>query len=365
MNLSYHFLPIFRRLVKSKNDIFTKLCEKMDVKIKLRGEIFTMKKIWLKCVALGLIAILAVGLTGCGSKNFPNKNISTIIMYSAGGPTDMSIRGLLDVAGKELPKGISFVPVNRTGAGGIIGITEAAKSKADGYTLGVINSDFIMHHYFGETDLTPDDFVPFAIAMADPFTLVVNADAPYQTLNEFIEYAKANPGKVTVGNSGAGGAPHLAAIAFQKEFGIEFNNVTYDGATECVAAVAGGHLDATFIQPSPAKSQVEAGKLTMLGVMSNERMKSFPDVPTVKEAVDANLIMRVWVAIAAPKGIPEDVETYFKNIFEDAITKPEYQNIIESLGMEPTVIIGDDMMKMINDDMVYYKDLCSQIELSK
>lgn len=319
-----------------------------------------------KTVSLLLVVFMVVmAFCGCsGSAKYPSKNINVIIQYSPGGPTDMSVRGLLDVAGRKLPKGVSFVPVNKTGAGGIIGMTETANSKPDGYNIGVIAVDLLMHHYLGKTDLTLDKFIPLATTMADPYGLVVRSDAPYQTVDDFIKYAKEHPGEVAVGNTSAGGAPHLAALAFEKQFGIQFKHVAYNGSADCIAAIVGKHIDATFTQPSPAKAQMDAKELKMLGVLDKQRMKSFPDVPTVSETQNIDFAMRGWVVIVAPAKTSKEHVDYLKNLFADTVKDPEYQKVITSLGMQPVVIVGDDLTKMLEEDDAFYRDLLKDVNIN-
>jgi tripartite-type tricarboxylate transporter receptor subunit TctC len=276
----------------------------------------------------------------------------------------MSVRGMLDVAGKQLPKGVSFVPANRTGAGGIIGMTETANAKPDGYGIGVISVDLLMQQYLGKTDLNLGKFTPFACAMADPYGLVVRADAPYKTVDEFINYAKANPEKITVGNSAAGGAPHLAALAFEKAFGIKFTHVSYDGSADCIANIAGGHIDATFTQPSPAKTQMDAGKMKMLAILDQKRMASFPNVPTVSETQKIDFNMRGWVVLAGPAGMKKEQVDYLTKLFSDTVKKDDYKKVITSLGMQPVEIIGDDLTKMLKEDDAFYKKLCTGLKIN-
>ena len=310
-----------------------------------------------------VVALLAVFAGGCGSSEYPGKNINVTIQYSPGGPTDMSVRGLLDTAGKNLPSGVSFIPANKTGGGGLIGMTETANAKTDGYNIGVISVDVLMHHYLGKTDLTLENFDPIACTMADPYGLVIKADAPYQTVDEFIEYARANPGVVTVGNSAAGGAPHLAALAFEKAFDLSFTHVSYDGSAECITAIAGGHLDATFTQPSPAKAQMDAGELKMIGILDEKRMASFPDVPMVSETQEIDFNMRGWVVVAAPKGLDEKQLAYLRELFLGAVQTEEYAQVITNLGMQPIAMTLEQVETMLKEDDVFYKELCADIEL--
>lgn len=317
----------------------------------------------MKKVAIVLLSVLFLVPLLASAENYPSKNINVIIQYSPGGPTDMSVRGLLDVAGRALPKGVSFVPTNMTGGAGIIGMTATANSKPDGHNLGVIAVDLLMHHYLGKTELSLANFIPIAATMADPYGLVVNANGKYGTVDEFIAYAKEHPEEITVGNSGAGGAPHLAAKAFEDNFGIKFTNVTYDGSADCIAAIAGGHLDATFTQISPAKAQIEAGALKMLGIIADERMTNFPDIPTVKESQNIDFSMRGWVVVCAPVGTKQEHLDYLSKLFADAVASDEYKETIRSLGMEPVEYTGEKLTEMLMADDVFYKNLTEGMSL--
>ena len=182
----------------------------------------TMKK----AMALALSAMMLVAaLTGCGSSktpaasgsgsgsqagssaaelDYPKQNINVVVQYSAGGGTDLSVRGVLDGV-KDVP--VNFSVSNVTGNGGLIGLTQVANSKADGYTLGVVNTDFIINMVLGNTDMTLDTFSPLACALRDPFVLIIGNNENYSTLEEFVDYAKAHPGEIVVGETGTGAAP--------------------------------------------------------------------------------------------------------------------------------------------------------------
>ena len=228
-----------------------------------------------KVLALAVSAVLAVGmLSGCGGeKAYPSKNVSVIVPFGAGGNTDMSIRALLNTATEKVDDKYTFVVENKTGNAGLVGMEALANSDADGYTLGATCIDLMLHMCFGRTETTMDDYIPIACTMADPYGLVVSASSPnYKTLEEFVDYAKANPGKVKVGDSGAGAAPNVAAKAFEMYFGVQFDIYSYDGSADCVTAIENGEIDATFTQPSPAVASLKAGTLSMLGVLANERL---------------------------------------------------------------------------------------------
>lgn len=337
------------------------------------------KKIVSLVLALAMLFSVMM-LTGCGStsagsasagnasagstSDYPKKNIQVIVPFSAGGNTDMSTRALLNVA-SEQAKGVTFVVDNKTGNSGLVGMEALADSDPDGYTIGAIAVDLELHICFDRTKVTMDDYIPLAATMADPYGLVISgSNSHFSTLQEFVDYAKANPGAVKIGTTGSGSAPHLAALAFAQALGLEFSYYTYDGSADCVTAIASGEIDATFTQPSPAASQIQAGTEKMIGVLADDRMSSYPDVPTVKEIFsNADLAMSGWVVIAAPAGTPDDVVNYLTNLLSTALQTDEYKKSIESLGMQYVVLYGDQLKQMINDNMEFYKKICANVDL--
>ncbi|MGE4485113.1 MAG: tripartite tricarboxylate transporter substrate binding protein [Oscillospiraceae bacterium] len=298
------------------------------------------------------------------ASDYPKKNINVIVPFGAGGNTDMSTRALLNVASENLD-GVTFVVDNKTGNSGLVGMEALADSDNDGYTIGAIAVDLELHICFGRTELTMDNFIPLAATMADPYCLIISSsNSNFTNLQEFVDYAKANPGAIKIGTSGSGTAPHLAALAFEKYLGIEFSYYTYDGSADCVTAIASGEIDATFTQPSPAVSQIEGGAETMIAVLAEDRLESYPDVPTVKETYDIDFAMSGWVVIAAPAGTPDDVVATLTDMLANALQTDEYKQSIENLGMQYMVLYGDELQQKIDSDMAFYQDICSTVDLS-
>ena len=322
-----------------------------------------------KVIAVAAAAAMAVGcLAGCGSGGgkYPSKNVNVIVPFGAGGNTDMSIRALLNTASEQIDDSYTFVVENKTGNGGLIGMEALAESKADGYTLGATAVDLMLHMCFGRTETTMDDYIPIAATMADPYAIVVSASNPnYSTIEEFVEYAKANPGTIKVGDTGAGAAPNIAAKAFEMYFGVTFDIYTYDGSSDCVTAIESGEIDATFTQPSPAVASLKAGTLSMLAVLSDERLNDFADCPTLTEIFgeDHNLVMKGWVALTAPAGTPDDVVSALTDLMGKALQTDEYKAQIESLGMQYMVLYGDELTSFLDEQMAFYEKVCATIEL--
>lgn len=321
-----------------------------------------------KILALALCAMMLLGCVGLAethTADYPNKNVNVIVCYGAGGNTDMSIRALLNTA-SNVDDAYTFVVDNKTGNSGLIGMESLAESEPDGYTLGAICIDLMMHICFGRTEVTMDNYTPIAATMADPYGLVISTSNPnFSTLEEFVEYAKANPGAVKIGDSGVGGAPNVAAKAFEQYFGIEFDLYTYDGSADCVTAIESGEIDGTFTQPTPAASSIKAGTLAMIGVLSDDRLSGYPDTPTVIETFgdEYNLVMKGWVAVAAPAGLDEEKTQTLSNLMGEALKTDEYKEQIESLGMEYIVLYGDELATFLDEQMEFYKVVCAGIEI--
>lgn len=327
-------------------------------------------------LVLAMLMLVAI-LTGCGSSSsggstaeggsdYPTKNVNVIVPFAAGGNTDMSIRALLNTA-TEQDGAYTFVVDNKTGNSGLIGMEALAESNPDGYTLGATCIDLMLHICFGRTEVTMDDFIPIAATMADPYALIISSSNPnFSTLEEFVDYAKANPGAIKVGDSGVGAAPNVAAKAFEKYFGITFDIYTYDGSADCVTAIESGEIDATFTQPTPAVASLNAGTLSMIGVLSDVRLAAFPDAPTIMEVYgeDYDLVMKGWVALTAPAGTPDEIVDTLSTLMGKSLETDDYKAQIESLGMEYLVLYGDELSTFLDEQMAFYQEVCADIDIN-
>ena len=327
-------------------------------------------------LVLAMLMLVAI-LTGCGSSSsggstaeggsdYPTKNVNVIVPFAAGGNTDMSIRALLNTA-TEQDGAYTFVVDNKTGNSGLIGMEALAESDPDGYTLGATCIDLMLHICFGRTEVTMDDFIPIAATMADPYALIISSSNPnFSTLEEFVDYAKANPGAIKVGDSGVGAAPNVAAKAFEKYFGITFDIYTYDGSADCVTAIESGEIDATFTQPTPAVASLNAGTLSMIGVLSDVRLAAFPDAPTIMEVYgeDYDLVMKGWVTLTAPAGTPDEIVDTLSTLMGKSLETDDYKAQIESLGMEYLVLYGDELSTFLDEQMAFYQEVCADIDIN-
>ena len=260
----------------------------------------------------------------------PESNITVIVPYSAGGTTDLSCRGVTGaIDTSKLPSGVSVVVDNVTGGSGLVGITQFANSANDGYTVGIINCDFIMNMALGNTDLSYENFIPVGCVMNDGNLIFVKADAPYNTYEEFVQYARDNGG-VTVSDAGAGAVQAVVTAITAKKLDAPITAVHYDDAGAAVIGVISGEVDAVCCSSVTAASQYEAGNLKALATSGSERMSTFPDVPTLAECFpdelgDVNI--PVWVFLAVRNDTDPAIVDYLSDMFGTAIKTEDYAKV--------------------------------------
>ncbi len=254
---------------------------------------------------------------------FPEKPVTVICPWSAGGGTDTLLRALSKEAEKHLGQTINVV--NQTGGGGAIGHNAIRAARADGYTVGMITFELNSLPPQGLVPFTWKDFDPLMRINSDPAALTVKADAPYSNVKGFVDNAKAKPGEVSIGNSGPGSVWHIAAGLAADKTGVTVKHVPFDGANPAVTALVGGHIQAVAVSVAEVKGQVQAGNLKILGVMSGERDKIFPDVPTFKEqGVDVQFY--TWRGLALPKGVPAEAKAKIADAYKKAFDSQEFKD---------------------------------------
>ena len=254
---------------------------------------------------------------------YPEKPVTVICPWSAGGGTDTLLRALSKEAEKHLGQTINVV--NQTGGGGAIGHNAIRAARPDGYTVGMITFELNSLPPQGLVPFTWKDFDPLMRINSDPAALTVKADAPYSNVKGFIDYAKANPGEVSIGNSGPGSVWHIAAGLAADKTGVKVKHVPFDGANPAVTALVGGHIKAVAVSVAEVKGQVQAGNLKILGVMSGERDKIFPDVPTFKEqGVDVQFY--TWRGLGLPKGVPAEAKAKIADAYKKAFDSAEFKD---------------------------------------
>ena len=274
-----------------------------------------------KCRMLSLF-LLAVLLVAFGSGNafgagkYPEKPITIIVQAGAGGGSDIFARTLAASFEKErlLPQPV--VVENKPGGSGGIAFAYVAGKKKDPYYLVTAVTSFLTTPIMGLTPVSYKDFTPIANLAFDELVLMVGAKSKYKSVREIIDFARANPKKVTVGGTQLGGSDSICAHMIEKAADIKFNFIVFNGGGEVNAALLGGHVDIAFGNPCEALELYKAGKVNLLGVFAGKRMAAAPDIPTMKEQ-GLDTILQAHRGLCAPAGIPADA----RKVLEDALFK--------------------------------------------
>ena len=272
---------------------------------------------------LGLASV-AASIDVSSQEAYPTKPISLVVPWPAGAGTDVVQRAAARLVESQFGKNI--VVVNKPGAAGVIGAREVETAAPDGYILGGIASTVLLTQYTVPNPTDWNKYEPIATLTYDPAGIAVRADSPFRTLNDLIQYARNNPAKLKIGNSGMGGFHHVFAVMLEKDAGIRLEHIPFKGGSEIVIATLGGQIEAASADSSALYTQVRAGKLRLLGLASNRRHPIFPDVPTyLEQGVNVNIGVRRLVV--APKGTPTAVIRRLEAAYLKAGGDPEFTKI--------------------------------------
>ena len=335
-----------------------------------------------KTLALALAAAMSLTLVACGGSKTPaasgsassggsssaetvdfpgNKQVSLIVPYSAGGASDTVAR--IYASELEQSLGTSIVVSNVTGASGAIGLEQVRNSNPDGYTIAYMPVESTMLKALGFTDLSTDDFRFIGRAMTIPAAVTVRADAPWDTFEDFVNYAKEHPGEIQVGNSGTGSIWHIAAASIEKECGVQFTHVPFDGAAPAVAALLGGNIQAVTVSPSEVKNNVDSGDFKVLCVLGESHSSVVPDVPTAQE-LGIDITIQGWGGFAVPKDTPQAVIDILEKASETAINSDSVKKTLADRGYEHAYLSGSDMDQKASEELAYYSELIPELGIA-
>jgi len=287
---------------------------------------------------VALFAAVSALLVNAHAADFPSHPIELIVPFGAGGGTDALARAFADTARKFQPE--TIVVNNKPGASGMIGWQEVLNAKPDGYKLAVMTVEITTLPHLGLSKFTYEDFTPIARMNFDPAAITVKADAPWNTVEEFIAAAKKANGEMKVGNSGNGSIWHLAAASVEDRTGAKFTHIPYQGAAPAVLSLLGGHIDAVAVSPAEVAPHLASGKLKMLAVMADQRLKAFDRVPTLKErGIDVSI--GAWRGLGGPKNLPKDVTETLKALAQKVMAEPQMREAMDKLALGYSY--GDDV----------------------
>jgi len=317
-----------------------------------------MKK---KAILTGILFAIFMGfMMESVQAAYPERPITWVVTWPAGGRTDTVSRIFAPALEKIL--GQPVVIVNKPGAGGVVGAKEVAMAKPDGYTISLISISMILTQYTVPTPTNLRDYIPIAQMLSSPGLLTVHSKAPWNNAKEFVEYAKANPGKIKNGASGTGTSDHLFTAAFQKTAGIKLTHVPYPGDAPAVAALAGQHVDSNFAPMVAVKPFVDAGDMKVLGVASDQRRSLYSKVPTWKEQ-GINVSISTFEGIYAPKGLPANIVAILEKALEQVVKNPDIIGKIEKIGVELEFKGHQEFVKYVGEADKVLKELVEELGL--
>jgi tripartite-type tricarboxylate transporter receptor subunit TctC len=317
-------------------------------------------------IILLIASLCAVALgTPALAQSYPSKPIRLILPFPPGSPSDMVGRTIGQKIASQI--GQSVVPDNRPGAGGTLGLALAAKSPPDGYNVLVTSPTIaISPLLYSNLQFDPlRDFTPVARLATIENVLVVHPSVPAKTLKEFIALARRNPGKLNYGSGGAGTTNHLGNELLKSLQKINMTHVPYKGATLAAGALISGEVDEVILGVAPALPFIKAGRVRPLAVLSEQRLKTLPDVPTAEEAGVPGLKIAIWYGMFAPAGTPPDIVARLHREVSTALQDPELLKRMSNAGMDPWLGTAEELGSHLRSEIARFAKLAKSAGLKK
>jgi tripartite-type tricarboxylate transporter receptor subunit TctC len=299
-----------------------------------------------------IIFSLVFSATHVNAAEFPSKTIKIIVPFSPGGGSDVITRLLAEKMAADL--GVSVLVENKPGASSIIGTDAMAKSPPDGYTILMTNRAITVNPWLFKLPYDTSKLTPITQLVSSPLLLVSSTSAPFTNLKELITYAKANPQRVSIGNSGVGQLPHLAAVLFQKSSGTEITMINYKGSGNSVTDLIGGQIDLSFGTVPSFMQQIKNKTVIPLGVSSLTRNTALPTTPSISEILPGYELTS-WFGFFAPPNTPKPVVDRLYQAINKAFTNPELKARLSDEGLEIMALKPETFSKVFIADLAYWQ----------
>ena len=308
---------------------------------------------------LAVLLVLFAGLAE--AQNWPTRSVRLVVPFPPGGSTDVAARALADKLSAGL--GQQAVVENRGGAGGALGAGEVARAAPDGYTvLFAANAVSILH--LAVKNLPYDtlrDFAAVTQATTQPNTFAVHPTVPASSIKELVAYAKANPGKLSYGHSGAGGSQHLTGELLKKMAGIDMVGIPYKGGGQLITDLVGGQIQVGIAGTTPFIPHHRAGRIKILALTSLERFPPLPEFPTVVEAGYAGFESSQWLGLLVPRGTPAAVITKLHDETVKALKLPDVTERLVKAGLQPVGNTPEQFTRVIRDEIEQFGKLAKEL----
>ena len=309
-----------------------------------------------------LLLLLFVLFTGVAhGQAWPQRSIRFLVPFPPGGSTDVAARSLAEKVSSGL--GQQVVVENRGGGGGAVGTAEVARAQPDGYTiLFAANAVSILH--LAVKDLPYDtlrDFVAITQATTQPNAFAVHPSVPATTIKELVAYAKAHPGKLSYGHSGAGGSQHLTGELLKKMAGIDMVGIPYKGGGQLITDLIGGQIQVGIAGTTPFIPHHRAGRIKILALTSLERFPPLPEIPTVVEAGYPGFESSQWLGLLAPRGTPPEVIRKLHVETVKALKLPDVSERLVKAGLQPVGNTPEEFTKVIRTEIEQFGKLAKDL----
>ena len=306
------------------------------------------------------IALFSMLAGSAGAQDFPKGPLNYMNPFNPGGEVDIAARAMQPYLEKNL--GVPFVINYLPGAGGALCWSKLAAVKPDGYTIGGFSIPHIILQpmFMKDVAFKTDDFVILSIVEYTPIGLAVKKDFKANTVKEFIEYAKANPGKISCGGVGKFTGHHFATLQFMKLTGVKVNYVTFTGTSQVQTALMGGHIDAAFTNSTVLVTSKD--QIKVLAVGAAQRMGQLTDIPTFEE-LGLKMYPRIARGAMGPKVIPADIQKRLEKAFLETTSKPEFKAKMEAVGFVPQALGIADSHKFLEEETKVINKLIQDFDL--
>ena len=302
----------------------------------------------MRIVQRALVALIAFAAASVAVAAYPDRPITLIVPWAAGGGTDATARIIGALLEKELGQPVNVV--NRVGDSGVVGHTAIAQAAPDGYTIGLITVEIGMMHWQGLTDLNGASYTPIGLVNADPAGLQVAADSPYKTAPELIAAIKASPGKFKASGTGQGGIWHLAIAGMLQDLKVDPASVPWvpsQGAAPGLQDLVAGGVQIAPVSLPEARSLIDAGKVKSLAVMADAPSSLYPNVPTLKAATGSAWTMAAWRGIAAPKNLTSEARDKLAGTIRKIVASKDYTDFMAQRGFGVIYASPEDFAKFM------------------
>jgi putative tricarboxylic transport membrane protein len=307
-------------------------------------------------------AIMALSLDFAWSQEFkPGKQIETVVHTGPGGGSDLLARAIAEMLQKEKLVPQRLQVVNKSGGGSAVAMSYLAEKKGETHTIGFFTGVWVTNPLTAaEATVTIKDLTPIVRLVLEPAVIVVNADSPYKSMKDFIDAAKKSPKQLAQSGGSVTSRDNLMRLLIQRATGAEWNFISFPSGGERLSNLLGGHVQIMVIEPQEAGEQVRAGKLRVIAALTEKRMASLPNVPTIKEqGIDIPLIPQAR-GVVAPPGVPREVVQYWEGVFDRFSKTAAWKQYLEQNQFEDGYLKGPGLNKFFDELTVQMRDVLKE-----